>query len=84
MNEIQRYSQSSIAVLERRCHNWNSKYPVGTDVEYHPVIGEEAHRVTKTRHEAYVLAGHTAVLFVEGQSGCVALDTVKAIEARRG
>jgi hypothetical protein len=70
--------QESNAVLERRCHNWNSGHSVGSEVEYHPVIGEEAHRITKTRSEAYVLSGHTAVIFVEGQSGCVALEAVRS------
>jgi hypothetical protein len=78
----ERRRTESGAVLERRCHNWNSGHPVGTEVEYHPIIGEEAHRVTKTRSEAYVMSGHTAVIFVEGHSGCVALEAVRARELK--
>jgi hypothetical protein len=62
------------AALELRCAEWNAKHRVGTKVEYHPVIGEKDHRLTRTRSAAYVLSGHTAVLFVESESGCVALD----------
>jgi hypothetical protein len=62
------------ASLERRCMEWNAEFPIGTQVEYHPVINNPQHRVTKTRTGAYVLSGHTAVVFVEGVAGCVALD----------
>jgi len=65
--------------LERQCMNWNGIYPVGTEVEYHPVIGEPKCKITRTRSGAYVLSCHTAVIFVEGVSGCVALEAVNPI-----
>lgn len=79
MRRINRNSQVNLAALERLCMNWNGTYPIGTEVEYHSVIGEAAHKITRTRSAAYVLSGHTAVLFVEGVSGCVALDAVDPV-----
>jgi hypothetical protein len=73
----------SVAYLEDQCRRWNQLHPVGTEVIYHPVMGERWGRETKTRSAAYVLSGHTAVLFIEGQAGCVALDAVEAIPQRR-
>jgi hypothetical protein len=66
--------QKTVMTLERECMVWNVKHPIGTQVEYHSVIGEPAHILTRTRTQAYVLSCHTAVLFVEGIAGCVALD----------
>ncbi len=63
--------------LKADCIVWNHEHPVGTAVIYHPVIGEKPGRETKTTTAAYVLGGHTAVLFVEGESGCVALDAIE-------
>jgi len=71
--------QPNLAELERLCMNWNGTYPIGTEVEYHSVIGSPKHIVTRTRTGAYVLSGHTAVLFVEGVSGCVALEAVEPV-----
>jgi hypothetical protein len=66
--------QPSAATLLKRCADWNAKYPIGTEVEYHPVIGEPEHRVRLTRSAAAVLSGHTAVVWLEDERGCVALD----------
>jgi hypothetical protein len=63
-----------IAVLTERCRQWNASYPIGTTIEYHPIIGEPEHRIRTTRSEAQVLSGHTAVVWLNGESGCVALD----------
>lgn len=79
----ERRRRTSLAVLESNCLNWNAQHPVGTEVEFHPVIGDPKFRATRTRSEAYVLSGHTAVLFVEGESGCVALAAIKPVNTRR-
>jgi hypothetical protein len=63
-----------LSELLTRCDAWNKAHPVGTEVEFHPIIGKPDHRVTRTRTEAYVMSAHTAVVFVEGVAGCVALD----------
>jgi hypothetical protein len=60
--------------LARQCDSWNARVPVGSEVEYHPVIGRPEHRVRKTRSAAFILSGHTVCVFLEGESGCVAVD----------
>lgn len=69
----------SAAILEQRCRDFNAQWPVGTLVKYHPVIGAPAYRERRIRTGAYVLSGHTAVLFLDGESGCVALDACEPI-----
>jgi hypothetical protein len=44
---------------------------------YHPVIGRPEFRPRKTRGKAEILSGHTAVIWLEGESACVALDAVE-------
>lgn len=78
-----RQQQPSAEQLEERCRQWNSTYPIGAVVEYHSNIGAYRHIVTRTRGEAYVLSGHTAVCFVEGVAGCVALDALVPVNNRR-
>lgn len=67
--------QESVAELIATIRDWNSKYPIGTDVIYERALGPAL--CTTTRSAAQVLAGHTAVIFVEGVSGCVRLDCVR-------
>lgn len=62
------------AKLQKQCDEWNRANPIGVEVEFYPVIRGDNFRLRKTRSEAYVLSGHTAVLFLEGESGCVALE----------
>lgn len=64
----------SAAELAKQCDEWNAAYPVGTLVEYHPIIDEEDYRLRKTRSKASILSGHTAVVWLEDERGCVALD----------
>jgi len=56
---------------------WNLANPVGTRVRYFPVIDAVRYVETTTRSEAFVLSGHTAVVFVEGVSGCVAIEALE-------
>jgi hypothetical protein len=77
---VRRPKQKSIEQLKAECIVWNHEHPVGTRVIYHPVIGEKAGTETVTTHAAYVLGGHTAVTFVEGVSGCVALDACEPLK----
>ena len=76
--------QETPSQLIQRCAAWNAAYPIGTEVEFHPVIGAHAHRKTRTTSEAYVLSGHTAVVALEGVAGCVALDACVAAPKQRG
>lgn len=63
--------------LEEQIHAWNVHVPVGTEVEYHPVIDRPEHQIHRTRSQASLLSDHTAVVFLEGKSGCVALDACR-------
>lgn len=69
----------SLSKLVNACSAFNAKNPIGTAVIYHSVIGKPAGIETRTRSAAYVLSGHTAVVFVENVSGCVALDAVEVL-----
>jgi hypothetical protein len=68
------------AWLEKQCRNWNANYPVGTAVKYFPILGDEEFRLRRTRTEAQVLSGHTSVVWLAGESGCVCLDNCSPIE----
>jgi hypothetical protein len=69
--------QISPRQLQAAVQQFNEKFPVGTPVLYYPVIGGEKFIETKTREKAFVLSDHTACVFVENISGCVALDAVE-------
>lgn len=69
--------------VDKQAEAWNRKHAVGALVRYHRIIGEGEGVATKTRSEAWVLSGHTAVVMVEGVSGCVALDAVKPFAGGR-
>lgn len=66
--------------LQAICDKWNAVNPVGTTVEYHPVIDEPAHRIRTTRTAAQALSGHTAVVWLNGESGCVCLEACVVID----
>ncbi|MEX3960116.1 hypothetical protein [Trinickia sp. EG282A] len=65
--------------LERVVADWNRRHGVGALVKYHRIIGEGEGVATKTRSEAWVSSGHTAVVMVEGVSGCVVLEAVRPL-----
>ncbi|EGJ49023.1 hypothetical protein [Desulfocurvibacter africanus] len=60
------------------CDAWNASHPVGTAVSVLRDKGSTAQ--TRTVSEAQVLNGHTAVIWLEGISGCYELERVTAIE----
>jgi hypothetical protein len=69
---------------EDQAAEWNQKHAVGTPVTYHRLIHPLRDPVeTRTRSEAWVIGGHTAVVMVEGVSGAVALVGVKVRHERR-
>jgi hypothetical protein len=49
----------------------------GDAVAYRDDFGKAI--ITRTRSPASVLSGHTAVVWIEGKSGCVMLDRVAPI-----
>lgn len=66
----------NLAKLQQQCDAWNAAHPVGCDV----VLAHDNGTAlpTKTRSEAQILSGHSAVIWLDGVSGCYLLDRVKA------
>jgi hypothetical protein len=62
----------------RQAAEWNEKHAIGTPVIYRGDSRGEFH--ANTRSEASVLGGHTAVIWLEGKSGCVSLDFITVNE----
>ncbi|KWT65057.1 MULTISPECIES: hypothetical protein [unclassified Variovorax] len=56
--------------LQAEVEAFNARVPLGTDVDYFEYEGAPLVRY-KTRTEAQILSGHTAVVWLAGKSGCV-------------
>jgi hypothetical protein len=61
--------------------DWNARVKVGDTVEYAEVIGLTASKQYKTSTAAEVLSGHTAVVWLEGKSGCVCVSHCTPVPA---
>ena len=58
--------------------DWNAKHPVGTAVTRYKLIKPlREPQETKTRSEAWLMGGHTAMVMVEGIAGGVMVESVK-------
>jgi hypothetical protein len=68
----------STADLQRRCDEFNLKYPPGTLISVQRILGETDSEVVRTvsNYGASVLAGHTAVVYVTDGGGSWNLDHV--------
>lgn len=60
---------------------WNRTVKVGDVVEYRGYPEAEPQRF-QTRTVAQVLMNHTAVVWLEGKAGCVAVEACKPVEIR--
>lgn len=69
MNARQRKTE---AQLQAQCDGWNNHHPIGTAVTLRSDDGSDV--ATATRSAAWVLSGHTAVIMVDGVTGCYLLD----------
>lgn len=67
----------SLAELERQVAAFNRIAPAGTSVSVRRDNGTS--EITKTTSAASVLSGHTAVVWLEGISGCYLLERVSPI-----
>lgn len=56
---------------------WNTNHDIGTNVIVKRDNGSEME--TRTRSRAAVLSGHSAVIWLDGISGCYLLERVRAI-----
>lgn len=63
--------------LQRLCDRFNARYAVGQVVAMRKDSGDAI--ITKTRSEAQVLSGHSAVIWLDGVTGCYLLDRVTPI-----
>ena len=59
---------------------FNAQHPAGTAVRYWTGVVEGEGRLGKTRSEAYVMGGHTAVVALEGLAGVISLSHVQPVE----
>jgi hypothetical protein len=61
---------------------FNERVKVGGTVAYSEVIGMGIPRLYRTTTPAQVLSGHTAVVWLDGKSGCVAVEhcTPKSVD----
>ena len=62
------------AKLQKQCDEFNAKHPIGTAVTLR--TDSKGDIATKTRSEAQVLSGHSAVIWLECGAGCWQLDRV--------
>ncbi|MGD9632884.1 MAG: hypothetical protein AB7I57_24340 [Pirellulales bacterium] len=60
---------------------WNRRHPIGTLVEYRELKDRGEPQRYRTASHAFLLGGHTAVLQLEGKTGCVALDHCRVVVA---
>lgn len=65
---------------QKEVDSWNARIKVGDTVQYEEVIGDGG-RTFKTASRAEVLSGHTAVVWLEGKSGCVCVSHCKPMPA---
>jgi hypothetical protein len=63
---------------EQLCTLWNAAHPVGTLCRYWTGVREGEGQLAKTRSAAGMVGGHSAVIWLEGVSGCIALSHVEA------
>lgn len=69
---------------EQQAAMWNEKYPVGIAVLYWRGAKQGPGKQSSTKSQAEVLGGHTAVIWVEGEPGCIALSHVNVMGETRG
>lgn len=62
------------AMPKQAVSDFNRRFAVGAEVDYCEVVGLTPPVRYRTRSEAEVLSGHTAVVWLEGKSGCVCCD----------
>jgi hypothetical protein len=74
--KLRRLQYPDATALQAQVDAFNATHAVGSDVWYHPVIGEPQCAKWQTSTLATVLSGHTAVVWLDGFRGCVALDAL--------
>ena len=67
----------SVKKMQAECDKFNAANPVGSEV-FVKLDGVDEPYKTKTKSEAQILSGHSAVIWLENVSGCYLLDRVKS------
>lgn len=67
----------NIKQLQAMVDDWNARFPVGTEVKMIKDSGDIVR--TKTRSNAAVMGGHSAVIWLDGVAGCYLLKRVWAV-----
>lgn len=62
----------------KRTDDFTRLYPIGTMMNYRSHPGAEPRQV-KVISAAFILSEHTPCVYVDGVSGCVALDALKRL-----
>ena len=75
---MNRLARSTVSP-EKLAAKWNQTFPIGTRVRYWTGAREGIGKESVTRSEASVLGGHSAVVWIEGCVGCMALSHVEPI-----
>ncbi len=76
-------SPPSIKTLEKQAKDWNAHHPIGTAVKRYKLINPLREGLaTETRSAAWVMGGHSVMVMVNGVSGGVLLESVRAITSR--
>ncbi|MGK5049910.1 hypothetical protein ACQ4WP_29095 [Janthinobacterium sp. GB4P2] len=79
-SRAERQAQAT-AKLQAACDKFNAAHQVGAAVSVQLDGGEV--RETVTTSEAQVMGGHSAVIWLEGVSGCHDLERVTASKAEK-
>jgi hypothetical protein len=68
--------------VDQQAAEWNRHVMVGDEVEYRS-FPHAIPQIFRTRSKATVLSGHTAVVFLEGKAGCVAISACQPVAPMR-
>lgn len=76
-------ARPNIKKITAQVEAWNAAHPIGTWVDRYKLMNprQMLDKAYRTRSLAEVLGGHTAVVWLEGFSGCVALDSLAPLAA---
>ncbi len=77
----------SKAAAQKKCREWNMRYPIGSPFRYEEIVGiptEHDIAMTRTRSEAWTLGHGEVVVLVHGKSSCVSVDHLTVIDEEEG
>lgn len=65
---------------QERVKAFNQAHPIGSRVRYWTGLREGPGEISTTTTEAQLLSGHTAVVWLEGARGCIALSHIEPVK----